>query len=216
MKNESHLVMFRWLLWREVVLGWRRKSEVMSVLTFFVIIGCLFPLGLDPDASLLRNVAPGVVWVSALLASMLGSVRLFTSDYADGTLDQMLTTPQPVILIVAGKVLSQFLLTGIPLVLASPFLALQLGLPWNEMRTLAVSLLIGIPVLNLIAAFGSALMLGIRGGGLAVAVIVIPLCVPVLVFGAGGNVLLVGAVLALTLVFAPWAAASALKISVES
>jgi heme exporter protein B len=216
MKNASQLVMFRWLLWREVVLAWRKKSEVMSVLTFFVIIASLFPLGLDPEARLLRNVAPGVVWVSALLASMLGSGRLFTSDYADGTLDQMLTTPQPVILIVAGKVLSQFLLTGIPLVLVSPILALQLGLPWNEIRTLAVSLLIGIPVLHLIAAFGSALMLGIREGGAAVALIVLPLCVPVLVFGAGGNLLLVGAVFDLTLVFAPWAAASALKISVES
>jgi heme exporter protein B len=216
MKNVSHLVMFRWLLWREVILAWRRKSEVTSMLAFFVIVACLFPLGLDPDARLLRNIAPGIVWVSALLASMLGSGRLFASDYSDGTLDQMLTSPQALILIVAGKVLGQFLLTGIPLVLISPFLAVQLGLSLNETRTLAVSLLIGIPVLNLIAAFGSALTLGVRGGGLAVALIVLPLCVPVLVFGAGGNVLLVGAVLALTLVFAPWAAASALKISVES
>jgi heme exporter protein B len=208
--------MFRWLLWREIVLAWRRKSEVMSMITFFVIIASMFPLGLDPDARLLRNIAPGVVWISALLASMLGSGRLFTNDYADGTLDQMLTTPQPLVLIVAGKVLSQFLLTGIPLVLVSPFLALQLGLPLNEMRMLAKSLLIGMPVLNLIGAFGSALMIGIRGGGFAVALIVLPLCVPVVVFGAGGNLLLVGAVLALTLVFAPWAAASALKISAES
>lgn len=216
MKNVSHFVMFRWLLKRELLLAWRRKSEVMSMLTFFVIIASLFPLGLDPDSRLLQNIAPGTVWVSALLASMLGSSRLFTSDYTDGTLDQMLISPHPLILIVTGKVLSQFLLTGIPLVLISPLLALQFGMPLNAMRMLAVSLIVGIPVLNLIAAFGSALTLGIRGGGLAVALIVLPLCVPVLVFGAGGNVLLVGAVLALTLVFAPWAAASALKISAES
>ena len=216
MKNLSHLTMFRWLLWREIVLAWRRKSEVMSMLTFFVIIATLFPLGLDPDPRLLRNIAPGVVWVSALLASMLGSHRLFTSDYADGSLDQMLITPQPIVVIVAGKVFSQFLLTGLPLVLISPLVALQLGLPLNEMGVLAVSLLVVIPVLNLIGAFGSALTLGIRGGGIAVALIVLPLCIPVLVFGAGGNVLLVGAVLALTLVFAPWAAAFALKLSVES
>lgn len=216
MKDSTHLAMFRWLLWREIVLAWRRKSEVLSMLAFFVIIATLFPLGLDPEPRLLRNIAPGVVWVSALLASMLGSGRLFTSDYADGTLDQMLITPQPVVAIVAGKVLSQFLLTGLPLVLISPLLALQLGLPLNEMGVLAVSLLIGLPVLNLIGAFGSALTLGLRGGGLAVALIVLPLCIPVLVFGAAGNVLLVGAVLALTLVFVPWAAASAVKISVES
>ena len=215
MKNESHFVMFRWLLWREVVLAWRRKSDVMSMLAFFVIIVSLFPLGLDPDSRLLRSIAPGVVWVSALLASILGLGRLFSSDYTDGTLEQMLITPQPLFLIVAGKILAQWLVTGIPLVLISPLLGLQFGLSSYETRMLAVSLLAGIPVLNLICTIGSALTVGIRGGGMVVALIVLPLCVPVLVFGAGGNVSLIGAVLALTLVFAPWAAASALKISVE-
>jgi heme exporter protein B len=215
MKNASHLVMFRWLFWREITLAWRRKSDVMSIFAFFVIVASLFPLGLDPDSRLLRNIAPGVVWVSALLASMLGLGRLFSADYSDGTLEQMLITPQPLLLIVAGKILAQWLITGIPLVLISPLLGLQFGLSSNEARTLAVSLLTGIPVLNLIGAIGSALTPGIRGGGLVVALIVLPLCVPVLVFGAGGNVPLVGAVLALTLVFAPWAAASALKISLE-
>ncbi len=215
MRNASHLVMFRWLLRREMVLAWRRKSDAMSMLAFFVIIASLFPLGLDPDSRLLRSIAPGVVWVSALLASTLGVGRLFSSDYTDGTLEQMLITPQPLLLIVAGKSLAQLLLTGIPLVLISPFLGLQFGLSSYETRILAVSLLLGIPVLNLIGAIGSALMIGIRGGGLVVALIVLPLCVPVLVFGAGGNVPLVGAVLALTLVFAPWAAASALRIALE-
>jgi heme exporter protein B len=215
MKSASHLVMFRWLLWREILLAWRRKSDVLSILAFFVIVASLFPLGLDPNARLLRNIAPGVVWVSALLASMLGLGRLFSADYTDGTLEQMLITPQPLLLVVAGKIFAQFLLTGIPLMLISPLLALQFGLSANEARTLAVSLLTGIPVLNLIGAVGSALTPGIRGAGLVVALIVLPLCVPVLVFGAGGNVPLVGAVLALTLVFAPWAAASALKISLE-
>src|SRR5580765_501946 len=149
MKNASHLVMFRWLLWREIVLAWRRKSDVMSMLAFFVIIASLFPLGLDPDARLLRSIAPGVVWVSALLASMLGSGRMFASDYADGTLEQMLITPQPLLLTVAGKIIAQWLITGIPLVLISPLLALQLGLSLNDMRMLALTLLFGIPVLNL-------------------------------------------------------------------
>jgi len=215
MRNASHLVMLRWLLWREMVLAWRRKSDVMSVLAFFVIIASLFALGLDPDFRLLRNIAPGVVWVSALLATMLGLGRLFSGDYTDGTLEQMLTTPQPLLLIVTGKILAQCLLMGIPLVLISPLLALQFELSANEMRLLAVSLLTGIPVLNLIGAIGSALTLGIRGGGLVVSLIVLPLCVPVLVFGAAGNVSLVGAVLALTLVFAPLAAASALTVALE-
>jgi heme exporter protein B len=215
MKAASHLVMFRWLLRRELILAWRRKSDVMSMLAFFVIIASLFPLGVDPDSRLLRNIAPGVVWISALLASMLGLGSLFSSDYTDGTLEQMWISPQPRILIVAGKILAQCLLTGTPLVLISPLLALQFGLSSSEMRLLAVSLLTGIPVLNMIGAIGSALTIGVRGGGLVVALIVLPLCVPVLVFGAGRNVPLVGAVLALTLVFAPWAAASALGIVVE-
>jgi heme exporter protein B len=180
-----------------------------------VIIASLFPLGLDPDAHLFRNIAPGVVWVSALLAAMLGLGRLFSGDYTDGTLEQMLITPQPLLLIVAGKILAQCLLTGIPLVLISPLLALQFGLSPSEMRLLAISLLTGIPVLNLIGAMGSALTIGIRGGGLVVSLIVLPLCVPVLVFGAAGNVPLVGAVLALTLVFAPLAAASAVTVVLE-
>jgi heme exporter protein B len=203
------------LLWREMVLAWRRKSDVMSMLAFFVIIASLFALGLDPDFRLLRNIAPGVVWVSALLATMLGLGRLFSGDYTDGTLEQMLITPQPLLLIVTGKILTQCLLMGIPLVLISPLLALQFELSANEMRLLSVSLLTGIPVLNLIGAIGSALTLGIRGGGLVVSLIVLPLCVPVLVFGAAGNVSLVGAVLALTLVFAPLAAASALTVALE-
>jgi len=215
MKSASYFVMFRWLLWREVVLAWRRKSDVLSMLAFFVIIASLFPLGMDPDSRLLRTIAPGVVWVSALLASILGLGRLFASDFADGTLEQLMITPQPLILIVTGKILAQWLVTGVPLVLISPLLGLQFDLAPGGTRMLAVSLLTGIPVLNLIGAIGSALTLGIRSGGLIVTLIVLPLCVPVLVFGAGGNLSLVGAVLALTLVFAPWAAAAALKISVE-
>lgn len=209
------MVMLRWLLWREFAIAWRRKSDVLAMLVFFAIVVSLFPFGMDPDSRVLRTIAPGVVWVSALLASILGLGRLFGSDYADGTLEQMLVTPQPLLLIVAGKILAQWLMTGIPLVVVSPFLAMEFGLSPGAARLLAISLLAGIPILNLIGAIGAALTLGIRGGGSIVALIVLPLCVPVLVFGAGGNIALVGAVLALTLVFAPWAAASALKIAVE-
>src|SRR3954464_8932181 len=148
MKSASHLVMFRWLLWREILLTWRRKSDVMAMLAFFVIVASLFPLGVNPDSRLLRNIAPAAVWVSALLTSMLGIGRLFAADYSDGTLEQMLITPQPLLLIVAGKIVAQCLLTGIPLVLIVPLLALQFGLSSNEARTLTVSLLTAIPVLN--------------------------------------------------------------------
>ena len=215
MNRTSHIVMLRWLVWREVVLAWRRKSDVMSMLAFFAIIASLFPLGMDPDTRLLRTIASGVLWVSALLASILGLGRLFAGDYSDGTLEQMLITPQPLLLIVAGKIFAQWLVTGIPLMLISPLLALQFGLPSEGARMIAVSLLVGIPVLNLVGAVGASLTLEIRGGGAVVALIVLPLCIPVLVFGAGGDVPLVGAVLALTMVFAPWAAAAGLKISVE-
>jgi len=215
MSKPSHMVMLRWLLWREFTLAWRRKSDVMAMLAFFVIVASVFPLGMDPDSRLLRTIAPGVVWVSALLASILGVGRLFGSDYTDGTLEQMLVTPQPLLLIVSGKILAQWLMTGIPLVVISPLLAMQFGLPAGGTRMLVVSLIAGIPILNLIGAIGASLTLGVRGGGAIVALIVLPLCVPVLVFGAGGNASLIGAVLALTLVFAPWAAASALRIAVE-
>jgi heme exporter protein B len=207
--------MFRWLLWREIVLAWRRKTDVLSTMAFFGIVVSLFPLGVDPEPRLLRTIAPGVVWVSALLASMLALGRLYAGDYADGTLEQMLITPQPLVLIVAGKVLAQWLVAGIPLVFLSPLLGLQFGLSTGEMRLLAESLMVGSAVLSLIGGIGAALTLGIRGGGVLVALIVLPLCIPVLVFGAGGNVALVTAVLAVTLVFAPWAAASALRIAVE-
>jgi len=215
MNEAPQWVMFRWLLWREVILAWRRKSDVLSILAFFMIIASLFPLGLKTESRLLQTIAPGVVWVSALLTSMLAAGRLFAGDHMDGTLEQMLITPQPLLLVVAGKILAQWLVMGIPLVVISALVAVQYDLPLEETRTLVASLMTGMPVLILIGAIGAGLTIGIRGGGLVVALIVLPLCIPVLVFGAGGNVSLVGAVLATTLVFAPWAAASALRVSVE-
>jgi heme exporter protein B len=215
MNRSSHLVMLRWLIWREVVLSWRRKTDIVSTLGFFAIVVSLFPLAIDPEPQLLRTIAPGVIWVSALLASTLGLGRLFAADYADGSLEQMMITPQPLVLIVAGKVLGQWLLTGMPLVLISPFLGIQFGLPAESTWILSATLLTGVPVLILTGGIGAALTLGLRGGGALIALIVLPLSIPVLVFGAGGNVGLTASVLALTVVFAPWAAASALRVSVE-
>jgi heme exporter protein B len=219
--------MFRWMVQRDLTLAWRRRADVMSTLFFFVIVVSLFPLSVGPETQLLRSMAPGVVWVAALLASMLSLGRLFANDYQDGTLEQMLLTPQPLYLIVMAKVLASWLVSGVPLALISPILGVQFGLSQNTLLVLAISLLLGTPVLALIGSIGAALTLGLRGGGVLIAILVLPLYMPVLIFGAGAvdasiigisaeaNLSLLGAVLALALVFSPWATSAALRISLE-
>lgn len=219
--------MFRWMVRRDLTLAWRRRADVMSTLFFFVIVVSLFPLSVGPETQLLRAMAPGVVWVAALLASMLSLGRLFANDYQDGTLEQMLLTPQPLYLIVLAKAFASWIVSGVPLALISPLLGVQFGLASNTLLILAVSLLMGTPVLSLIGAIGAALTLGLRGGGVLVAILVLPLYIPVLIFGAGAvdasiigvspqaNLSLLGAVLALALVFSPWATSAALRISLE-
>lgn len=209
------------------MLAWRRRADVLATLFFFVIVVSLFPLSISPDPRLLRSIAPGVVWVAALLASMLSLGRLFSNDYVDGTLEQMLMTPQPLYLIVLGKLLAQWLVSEVPLVLIAPVLGVQFGLSRDTLLVLTLSLLLGTPVLSLIGSIGAALTLGLRGSGVLVALLVLPLYIPVLIFGAlavdasiaGSNpqshLSLLGAVLALALVFAPWATCAALRISVE-
>jgi heme exporter protein B len=219
--------MFRWIVWRDLMLAWRRRADVLATLFFFVIVVSLFPLSISPDPRLLRSIAPGVVWVAALLASMLSLGRLFSNDYLDGTLEQMLLTPQPLYLIVLGKILAQWLVSEVPLVLIAPVLGVQFGLSRNTLVVLTLSLLLGTPVLSLIGSIGAALTLGLRGSGVLIALLVLPLYIPVLIFGAlavdasiaGANpqshLSLLGAVLAVSLVFAPWATCAALRISVE-
>lgn len=219
--------MFRWIVVRDLTLEWRRRTDVLSTLFFFVIVVSLFPLGIGPDMALLRSIAPGVVWVAALLASMLALGRLFTNDFHDGTLEQLLLTPQPLYLVMLGKVLALWLLSGLPLALIAPIVGLQFGLSSNTLFVLIVSLLIGTPILGLIGSIGAALTLGLRSGGVLISLLILPLYVPVLIFGAGAvdasiagmspqaNLSLLGALLALTLVFAPWATAAALRISLE-
>jgi len=223
----STLSMFRWMVRRDLTLAWRRRADVLSTLFFFVIVVSLFPLGVGPETQLLRQIAPGVVWVAALLASMLSLGRLFANDYQDGTLEQMLITPQPLYLIVLAKVLALWLVSGVPLALISPLLGVQFGLANETLGVLAFSLLLGTPVLALIGSIGAALTLGLRGGGVLIAVLILPLYIPVLIFGAGAvdasisgmspqaNLSLLGAVLVLALVFSPWATAAALRISLE-
>ena len=219
--------MFRWIVARDLTLAWRRRADVLSTLFFFVIVVSLFPLGIGPEMQLLRSIAPGVVWVAALLASMLSLNRVFANDYQDGTLEQMLLTPQPLYLVVLGKVFAQWLVAEVPLVLIAPLLGVQFDLAPNALFILFVSLLMGTPVLSLIGSIGAALTLGLRGGGVLIALLILPLYIPVLIFGAGAvdasiigaspqaNVYLLGAVLVISLVFAPWATSAALRISLE-
>lgn len=212
---------------RDLLLAFRRRSDVLTTLFFFVIVATLFPLGVGPEAALLRTMAPGILWVAALLASMLALGRLFALDYADGTLEQMLLSPEPLTVIVIGKLIAHWLVSGLPLVLLAPLLAVQFDLPRESVAVLFFSLLIGTPVLSLIGSIGAALTLGVRGGGVLVSLLVLPLYIPVLIFGAGAvgaeasglggsaHLLLLGGVLAGAAALAPWATATALRISLE-
>jgi heme exporter protein B len=219
--------MLRWVVWRDLTLAWRRRADVLSTLFFFVIVVSLFPLGIGPETHLLRSIAPGVVWVAALLASMLSLGRLFANDHQDGTLEQMLLTPQPLYLIALGKVFAQWLVSEVPLVLIAPLLGVQFGLSQQTLLVLFASLLIGTPILSLIGSIGAALTLGLRGGGVLISLLVLPLYIPVVIFGAGAvdasilgtspvaNIELLAAFLLVTLVFAPWATSAGLRISLE-
>lgn len=219
--------MFFWIIQRDLLLAVRRRSDVLTTLFFFVIVVSLFPLSIGPEMNLLRTMAPGIVWVAALLASMLSLGRLFSSDYSDGTLEQMLLSPQSLSILVLGKALAHWLVTGMPLVVMAPVLGIQYDLPADALFVLVVSLLLGTPVLSLIGAIGAALTLGLRGGGVLVSLLVLPLYIPVLIFGAGAveanmagisydaHLSLLGAFLLVSLVLAPWAIAASLRVSLE-
>ncbi len=218
---------FRWLVWREMALALRRKAEVLTTLLFFVIVVSLFPLGIGPEIDTLRQIAPGVLWVAALLASMLSLNRLFADDYIDGTLEQLIISSQPLALLVFGKILTHWILTGLPLVLISPVLGMQLGMDVDSIIILMLTLLIGTPVLSLIGAVGAGLTLGVRGGGVLLSLLILPLYIPVLIFGAGAvesaqaglgveaHFSLLGAFLVGSLILAPVGAAAALRISLD-
>ncbi len=212
---------------RDVLLALRRKSEVLTAIFFFVIVVSLFPLGIGPEPALLKKIAPGVLWVAALLATLLGLPRLFAADHLDGTLEQMALSPSPLAVLIAGKIAAHWLLCGLPLVLLAPLLGLQFGLDVQTLGILGLSLLLGTPLLSLIGAMGAALTLGVRGGGVLLALLVLPLYIPALIFGAGaveaqsaglgveGHLSLLAALLALAVFFAPWATTAALRIALE-
>ena len=228
--SKKHLGLFG-VMWsvfkREVSLAMRHKGEVLMPLVFFVLIASLFPLGVGPETAQLQRMAPGVLWVCAMLSAMLSLQRLFATDYADGTLEQMALSTTPLMLLVAAKTWAHFVLSGLPLVLIAPLLGLQYGLNADALGVLMLTLLLGTPALTLIGSVGAALTLGVRGGGVLLSLLILPLFVPVLIFGAGavqahmtgmgadGHVSLLAALLVLSAFFAPLAATAAIRISLE-
>ena len=212
---------------RDLLLAMRRKNEMLTALFFFIIVVSLFPLGIGPEPQLLKKIAPGVLWVAALLATMLSLNRMFAADHADGTLEQLVLSPAPLGLLVAGKIAAHWLTSGLPLVVLAPVLGLQFDLSVGALGVLVVALLLGTPLLSLIGAIGAALTLGVRGGGVLLSLLVLPLYVPALIFGAGaveahiaglsadGHLSLLAALLALAVFFAPWATTAALRIALE-
>jgi heme exporter protein B len=212
---------------RDLLLAMRRKSEVMTAVFFFVIVTSLFPLGIGPEPLLLKKIAPGVLWVGALLATMLGLQRMFAADHADGTLEQMVLSPTPLGLLVGGKIAAHWLVSGLPLVLLAPVLGIQFDLDAGALGVMVLALLLGTPLLSLIGAIGAALTLGLRGGGVLLSLLVLPLYIPALIFGAGaveahiagldagGYLSILAAMLALAVFFAPLATTAALRIALE-
>jgi heme exporter protein B len=218
---------FVWALARDLRLAIRSRSELAVQLLFYVIVATLFPLAVGADAALLRALGPGVLWVAALLASLLSLPRIFAADFGDGSLEQIALSTHPLPALIGGKIAAHWISTGLPLALASPLLGAQFGLTTDERWLLALGLLIGTPTLSLLGAIGAALTLGLRAGGGLLALLILPLYVPILIFGAGSIdsmraglgaepqlSLLVAALLA-ALVGAPLAAAAAVRIALD-
>jgi heme exporter protein B len=212
---------------RDLSLALRRKNDSLSALFFFIVVASLFPLGIGPEPTLLAKIAPGMLWIAALLAAMLSLGRLFADDFQDGTLDQLVLTAIPLPLAVLSKTAAHWISSGLVLTIASPILAIQFNLDAQSTGILVLSLLIGTPLLSLIGSIGAALTLATRGGGMLLSLLVLPLVIPVLIFGAGavdahhaglpvdGHFYLLGAMLAIALFFAPIATAASLRIAVE-
>ena len=217
----------RWAIARDVRLALRSRAELGVQLLFYVIVVSLFPLTTAPERNLLATMGPGVLWVAALLASLLSLSRLFAGDHVDGTLEQIALSPFPLVALVFGKVVAHWLTTGLLVVALAPLLGLQYAMDGESLAVLTAALLLGTPILSLLGAIGAALTLGLRGGGSLLALLVLPLYVPVLIFGAGAvdaaraglgasaNLSLLGAGLLVAIVGAPFAAAAAVRIALD-
>lgn len=212
---------------RDLQSSWRQKGDMLTPLFFFLVVASLFPLAIGPEPAMLQKIGAGIVWVAALLATILSLPRLFTSDFQDGSLEQIILSPQPLWSIVHAKVAVHIFTTTFPLVLIAPFLGLQFALEQESLQILTLSLAIGLPTLSYLGAIGAALTLGIRGGGVLLAVLILPLYIPVLVFGSGAveafnaglgvsaHFSILAALLLITTFFGPFAVSAALKIAME-
>lgn len=218
---------FTAVLARDLRLAARRRIEALLPVGFFTVAVSLFPLGVGPEMQTLRQIAPGVVWVCALLAAMLSVTQLYATDHADGSLEQMLLCGESPALIAAAKALAHWVLTGLPLIVVAPLFGLMFDMRGEAIASLTLGLVLGTPILSLLGGLGAALTLGLRSGGVLLILLILPLCIPALIFGAGavgaveagvsaqGHYSLLGALLILTMLFAPWATAAALRISTE-
>ncbi len=215
------------LLGRDLTLAFRRPAELANPIVFFVIVVTLFPLGVGPEPNMLETMAPGVIWVAALLASMLSLDGMFRTDFDDGALEQILISPHPLSVLVLAKIVAHWLIAGLPLILISPLLGLFMNLSADAIVALLITLALGTPILSLIGSIGSALTVGLNKGGVLLSLLVLPLYIPVLIFASSAvevagmgfaisaHMSFLGALLALALTLAPVAAASALRISVS-
>ena len=213
------------VLRRELTLAFRHRGELINPLMFFVIVITLFPLGIGPELNTLQRIAPGIIWVAALLATLLSLDTVFRSDFEDGALEQMVLSPQPLPLIIIAKLAAHWMLTGLPLILLAPLLGYMLAMPLEALPPLMATLALGTPVLTLVGAIGVALTVGLNRGSALLSLLVLPLYIPLLIFAASavdtaasgmsitGHLLILGALLAFTLTLAPVAIAAALRIS---
>ena len=221
------LTAFLIVLRRELLLALRQKSDLFTVFFFFLIVSSLFPLAIGPELSTLQLIGPGVIWVGALLSSLLVLHRLFESDYSDGSLEQLVLSGEPLTILVLGKVIAHWCIAGLPLVLIAPLIGLQFSLPTSSLITLTLTLLIGTPVLSMFGSIGAALTIGLRGGSALSSLLILPFYVPVLIFGAGavgaqlqgldisGHLSILIAMLCFSIGLAPLAIAGAVKIALE-
>ncbi|SMG66913.1 Cytochrome c-type biogenesis protein CcmB [methanotrophic bacterial endosymbiont of Bathymodiolus sp.] len=213
---------------RDLLLVFRHRNDINNPLAFFLMVAVLFPLGVSPEPAFLSEVAAGVIWVAALLACLLSVDGIFRGDYEDGSLEQMLVSPEPLLILVLAKVISHWLVSGFCLAIISPLVAMMFFLPGEGYPALILSLLLGTPTLSLMGAIGAGLTVGLRRGGVLISLLVLPLYIPVLIFGAGtvqagamglpiqGYLALLGAILVFSIMLAPFAIAAALKVSVRS
>ncbi len=212
---------------RELLIAFRRQADVFNPLWFFIIVITLFPLAVGPEPKLLARIAPGIVWVAALLAALLSMERLFRDDFADGSLEQMMLMPTPLPVLAFAKVIAHWLLTGLPLIIISPLLAILLSFDWSTWLAVVLTLLLGTPTLSFVGAIGVALTVGLRKGGVLLSLLILPLYIPVLIFATSaidaaslgmaynGQLALMGAMLVGSATMAPFAIAASLRISVN-